>query len=342
MRLVDILRWTARPLSVGVAMGALVAPAYATPQRDPYGTWTIQGENDAVSTLKGTSDQYYTSGLRAGWTSGTDNLPKPFHDLNRFILGEGVQRISLDVQQLIYTPSATQNPNPPATDRPYSSLLLGTVNLINDTDLSRSVFGIQFGIMGPGGLGRNVQNGFHNLISDTPNKGWRHQLANQPIFQVQMGRIWRLPLISEGRHGVGLDVLPAASAAIGDYRTYGDLATNIRFGQGLQSDFGNATIGPGLDGTDAFTMARPVSWYAFGGVEGQAVAYDATLEGNTIRHNSPHVPNMLWDVGEIHAGVAVMWHGVRLSYSQIWQTAEFSTSRRGLFNYGSLKLSGKF
>ena len=34
--------------------------------------WTFQVENDAVSTLSGTSDQYYTSGLRLGWTSGAD------------------------------------------------------------------------------------------------------------------------------------------------------------------------------------------------------------------------------------------------------------------------------
>lgn len=44
----------------------------------------------------------------------------------------------------------------------------------------------------------------------------------------------------------------------------------------------------------------------------------------------------------IHAGVAVMWHGVRLSYSQNWQTAQFKTAKAGLFNYGSLKLSVKF
>ncbi|GAJ29016.1 lipid A deacylase LpxR family protein [Acidomonas methanolica] len=333
-------RWSI--LGAAFAVGAVLSPsAHATPLQDPYGTWTLQGENDAVSTLKGTSDQYYTSGLRFNWTSGTDNLPQPLHDLNAALLGPGVQRISLGIEQLIYTPATqhTQLVNPPSNDRPYAGVLLGTVNLINDTDLSRSVVGIQVGVLGPASLGRQVQNGFHNLISDTPNKGWAHQLANQPVFQVQAGRIWRLPVVNVG--SVGMDVLPALSGAAGDYRTYGDVAATVRIGQGLQSDFGTATIGPGLDGTDAFVQARPISWYMFAGVEGQAVAYDSTLQGNTVRNNSPHV-SKVWDVGEIHAGLAVMWHGVRMSYSQVWQTPTFTASRSGLFNYGSVKLSVKF
>ncbi|MBS4073668.1 lipid A deacylase LpxR family protein [Ameyamaea chiangmaiensis] len=326
------------------ALGAVATvscsiPARATPLQDPYGTWTLQGENDAVSTLKGTSDQYYTSGLRANWTSGTDNLPAPIATVNRAILGQGVQRISIGVQQLIFTPHDTQSPVPVAGDRPYSSLLLGTINLINDTDLSRSVFGIQFGVMGPAGLGRQLQNGFHGAIGDTKNLGWHHQLQNQPIFQVQGGRTWRLPLVTA--FGISMDMLPSVSGAVGDYRIYGDVADTVRIGQGLNSDFGTPTIGPGTDGTDAYVLSRPIAWYAFGGVEGQAVAYDASLQGNTARSNSLHVDKK-WDVGEFHAGVAVMWHGMRLSYSQVWQTQQFETARSGLFNYGSLALSVKF
>lgn len=335
----------ARRVTVSALAGLLpviaVAPsiAEAAPAQDSHAIWTLQGENDAVSTLKGTSDQYYTSGLRFNWTSATDNLPKPFHDLTRFLLGDGVQRVSLGVQQLIFTPSNTQVANPALGTRPYSGVLLGTANFISDTDNTRSVVGIQAGVLGPAALGRQLQNGFHGAIGDTKNLGWSHQLANQPIFQVQAGRIWRFPVAKV--YGIGADVLPAVSGAAGDYRTYADAAATFRIGQGLESDFGTSTIGPGLDGTDAFVQAAPIAWYLFGGVEGQAVAYDATLQGNTVRSNSPHV-SKVWDVGEIHAGLAVMWHGVRLSYSQVWQTAEFKTSRSGLFNYGSLKLSVKF
>ncbi len=326
-----------------------VSSAKATPASDNKGTWTLQGENDAITTLKGTSDQYYTSGLRFNWTSGTNTLPTPIAAINKAIWGEGVQRISIGLQQLIFTPRNTQVSSPWApgqaqtariNDRPYSSLLLGTVNLINDTDRTRSVFGIQFGIMGPGGLGEQLQNGFHGLIGDTKNQGWSHQLKNQPIFQVQGGRTWRLPLAHV--FGVEFDMLPSAAAAIGDYQIYGRIGDVFRIGQGLDSDFGTPTIqASGTDGTDAYKSRRPFSWYIFGGVTGEAVGYDASLQGNTMRSNSLHVIKK-WDVGEIHAGLAFMFCGLRISYSQVWQTQQFTTAKSGLFNYGSLMVSAKF
>lgn len=317
-------------------------PARATPLQDKQGTWTLQGENDAVSTQSGTSDRYYTSGLRFNWTSGTDTLPAPIALINRTILGEGMQRISLGVQQSIFTPSDTQTPNPSPKDRPYAGVLLGTINLINDTDLSRSVFGIQMGVLGPAALGRQLQNGFHGAIGDTKNQGWHHQLSNQVIFQVQMGRTWRLPLGTiGGGNGVSFDVLPSAEAQAGDYRIAGTIGNMFRIGQGLDSDFGLPVIGAGTGGTDAYKATRAVPWYLFGGVTGTAVGYDATLQGNTLRNHSPHV-NKKWDVGEIRAGVAVMFYGLRVSYSQVWQTQEFTTARSGLFNYGSLDVSAKF
>lgn len=328
---------------------AVFSTAHATPLQDKQGTWTIQGENDAVSTLKSTSDQYYTSGLRLNWTSGTDTLPTPIAAINKAIWGEGVQRISMGLQQMIFTPRDTQSPSPWAAgqkensllrDRPYSSVLLGTINLISDTDTTRSVFGIQAGIMGPAALGRQLQNGFHGAIGDTKNQGWSHQLQNQPIFQVQGGRTWRLPLAKVA--GIELDTLPSASASIGDYQIYGRIGDLIRIGQGLDSDFGTPTINAaGTDGTDAYKATQPFAWYFFGGVTGQAVAYDASLQGNTMRSNSLHVDKK-WDVGEIHAGLAVMFYGLRVSYSQVWQTQQFRGAKSGLFNYGSLMVSAKF
>ena len=313
--------------------------ARAAPLQDPYGTWTLQAENDAVSTQKGTSDQYYTSGLRIGWTSGTDNQPPAISNLNSAIWGQGVQRISLGLQQSIFTPRGTQINPPNPNDRPYAGVLLATANLISDTDFSRSVFGVQAGVLGSYAGGYQVQNGFHSLISDTPNRGWSHQLPNQPILQLQAERIWRFPVINA--YGISVDLLPVAAAAGGDFRTYAQIGGTVRIGQGLDSDFGTPRISPGMDGTDAYKATRPFVWYGFAGADGQAVLYDATLQGSTFRDGEPHV-SKIWDVGEFEAGVALIYHGVRLSYTQTWQTPEFNGQRSGLFNFGSVALSAKF
>ena len=325
-------------VSAVLGFGLLARPAAAEPLQDPYGTWTAQVENDAVSTLKGTSDQYYTSGLRLGWTSGTDQ-PPAISDLDDLIWGRGVQRIALGVQQSLFTPRDTQSRVVIPGDRPYAGVLLAPVNLLSDTDLSRSVAGLQVGVLGPYAGGYQVQNGFHSAIGDTPNLGWRNQLPNQPVLQLQAGRTWRLPLLA--RSGVSVDALPAVFAAGGDFRTYAQAGGTLRIGQGLDSDFGTPRITPGLDGTDAYKATRRFVWYGFAGVDGQAVGYDATLQGSTFRSHEPHV-SKIWDVGELEAGAAAIFHGVRVSYTQTWQTQEFQHAKSGLFNFGSLALSAKF
>ena len=323
------------------AIALLPLTAQATPPQDPAAIVTVQVENDAVSTLKGTSDQYYTSGERFGFTSGTDDygVGRPLQDLGHFVWGDGVQRVSLGISQSIFTPHNTQIAPPNPDDRPYTADLIGSFRLITDKDTSRSFLGFDLGVLGPDAQGEQVQNGFHNIIGDTPNKGWNYQLANSPVFQLDAGRIWRLPIAQA--YGISADVLPQASGQAGSLRDEVLLGGQVRLGQGLDADYGVARIDPGMDGLDAYVRRRPVTWYVFSGVDGQAVAFDETIDGSTFRSASPHAARV-WDVGEIEGGAAIIYRGVKLSYSQTWQTQEFRGARSGLFNFGSAALSFKF
>ncbi len=323
-------------------LGALsTAPARALPPEDPNNIITIQGENDAVSTLRGTSDQYYTSGLHVGWTSATDDygVARPFQDLGHTIWGAGVQRVSISLDQSIFTPHDTQISPPDPDDRPYAADLLLNFRLITDKDTSRSFVGVGIGVLGPYAQGEEIQNGFHDLIGDTPNKGWDYQLPNSPVFQLEAGRIWRFPLVN--LYGIESDVLPQVYGVAGSLRDEAMIGGQFRIGQGLASDYGVPRIAPGMNGLDAYVRVRPIAWYVFGGADGQAVGFDETIQGSTFRDDSRHA-DKIWDVGEFEAGAAVIWRGVRLSYSQTWQTQEFVGARSGLFNFGSAALSFKF
>jgi hypothetical protein len=332
--------WTLNRAALPTALAATLAAAApaAAQQADPYATVTIQVENDAVSTFKGTSDQYYTSGLRLGWTSPTDWDPGA-NSIAQSIWGDGKTRVSLDLVQSLFTPHNTQLDPPNPSDRPYAGELLLTAGLIHDTADTRDLLGVTLGVVGPAALGEEVQNGFHNLIGDTPNRGWHYQIPDQPAFELLDQRIWRLPLADFGL--VQTDVLPSLTAAVGDVRDYAQAGAIVRIGQGLASDFGPSRIEPGLNGTDAYTNTQDLAWYAFAGVDGQAVGYDVSLDGSTFRKNSPSVPR-IWDVGEAQAGLAILVAGLRVSYTQTWQTQEFKGARSGLFNFGSLTLSAKF
>ena len=329
-----------------VATAALLGAraAQAAPAQDPNSIWTLQVENDAVSTQHGTSDQYYTSGIRAGWVSPTDVLPAPLAILGQRVWGDGVQRISITLNQSIFTPRQTQLDVPSPHDHPYEGQLLANFGLIHDTDHRRDFVSVSLGVIGPEAAGENVQNGFHDIIGDTPNRGWASQVPDEAAFNFLVQRTYRVPVAGFNAPyagGIGIDVLPQAKLAGGDVRTFAQLGGLVRIGQGLDSDFGPSTSQYGQNGTDAYTATRPFAWYAFGGVDGQAVAYDASLQGDLLRQYSPHVSKK-WDVGEFSAGVAVMFRGVRVTYTQTFQTVQFNGQKSGLFNFGSLAVSTKF
>jgi lipid A 3-O-deacylase len=330
---------TRQTIVLAAAATLLALPvAQAEPLQDNANIITLQIENDAVSTLKGTSDQYYTSGLRLGWTSGTNQVPSFLDDAGHAIWGDGVQRVSLDITQSIFTPRDTQTPTPSPQDRPYAAVLGVTGSLIHDTDLSRTVLSVELGAIGPIAQGEEVQNGFHNIIGDTPNQGWATQLRDEPIFEITPSRTWRVPLGSF--NNVSFDTLPSLTVGVGNLRNYIEVGGIVRAGQGLNSDFGVARIQPGLTGSDAYTPTQPFVWYVFGGVDGQAVGTDITLNGNTFP-GGPHAAPK-WDVGELEAGAAIIYRGVRVTYTQTWQTQEFRTQKAGLFNFGSLAMSVRF
>jgi hypothetical protein len=324
----------------GLGVTALLlgtVPAYAAPPSDPSSIWTLQDENASISTASLT-DRFYVNGLRLGWTSPTDEVPGFLATLGHTLWGDGTQRISFDLGQQMYTPSDTQASVPNPNDRPYAGLLLGTFSLLSDTDTTRSVLALSLGILGPGSGAEELQNGFHNLIGQNEVNGWGHQISNTAAFEVLSERTWRLPIAQFS--GLETDVLPSLTAAVGDVRDYVQTGVTIRLGQGLNSDFGAPRFRPGLSGGDAYVQTKPFSWYVFAGVDGQAVAYDITLESSPFR-GGPHVDG-IWDVGEAQAGFAILAYGMRFTFTYVAQTQEFTNQHGGLHQFGSAALSVKF
>jgi len=322
--------------SITIVLGAFaITAAVADPPEDPNHTITIQLEND--STRPG-SDDYYTSGERVAYTSPTGVVPAPLASLGHWLLGDGQQRFALEGSQNIYTPLLDKLANPPPNDRPYAAILLGTISLIQDTDTTRTALALGLGMIGPAALGRDVQNGFHDLIRQPETAGWGTQIPNQPVIQLTADRTWRVPLGNFG--GLETDVLPSVTAGAGTFRIYGQAGGTVRLGQGLQSDFGAPRIRPGMTGTDAYVLTQPLVWYVFAGVDGQAVAWDETLDGLPFG-SSRHVSRLPF-VGEFQAGLTVMAFGMRLTAMQVLQSNEFRGQRNGTFQFSSASISVKF
>jgi hypothetical protein len=325
----------------GLILGTSSALAEMPPP-DPGSIVTLQVENDWFAH----TDRDYTSGLRLGWTSpnvdakGEDYLPAAMTDLANHVWGEGRSRISFDVSNSIFTPTDTTRTTPDPKDRPYAGMLQGSAFLMTDSATTRSLLGVSLGVLGPSARGEDIQNGWHDIIGDPDSQGWRHQIRDMPVVQAFAGRTWRYGLMPVPGTGLDVDILPSLYAGIGTLRDYGQAAVQVRFGQGLRSDFGTSRIRPGLSGSDAYTPARDFVWYFFAGVDGQIVAWDATLDGNPF-HPGPHVSRQPF-VAEIEAGLAIIWHGVRMTYTHVAQTQEFYGQRGGLFQFGSLAAAVRF
>jgi len=314
------------------------APARAVPESEPGSTWTVQGENDKFSTIPGGSDKFYTSGLRLGWTSGTDNVPDFARQAAQALWGDGTTRISFNLTHQIYSPTNTARVLPDPRDRPVAGYFAGTLALLQDTERSRSVAALTLGVIGPSALGRQVQNGFHKLIRTSLNNGWGGQLPDEPAINLLAERTWRLGLVKAG--GLEADILPSLTLGVGTVRDYLQTGVVLRFGQGLDRDFGVARLRPGLTGGDAFAYRPGFAWYAFTGLTGEVVARDAFLDGSLWQHSARVRRN--WLLGSMEAGLAVIWGSARLSYTQTWQTQSFRRQKGGLFNFGSLALSVRF
>nr|WP_294522210.1 lipid A deacylase LpxR family protein [uncultured Rhodopila sp.] len=324
-------------MAVAAALGLPTAGALAQPPADTAAIWTLQDENASIGATDPT-DRFYVNGLRLGWTSPTTKVPDFLDTVGRALWGDGQRRIGVNLSQQIYTPADTSLVIPDPHDRPYAGLLLGNFSLLSDTADSRSVLTVSLGVVGPASGAEQLQNGFHNLIGQSHPLGWNSQIQNVPAFELLHERTWRLPL---GRIGqFETDVLPSLTAGVGNVRTYLQTGVSLRFGQGLDSDFGVPRVRPGLSGNDAFTPTRPFAWYVFAGADGQAVAYDILLESSPFR-GGPHV-STVWDVAEIQAGFAIMAHGMRLTFSYVAQTREFNGQIGGLHQFGSAAISIRF
>jgi lipid A 3-O-deacylase len=328
-------------MKLTVALAAILllptSVAWAQPAGDPASIWTLQEENASIPGLK-TRYHFYTNGLRLGWTSPTTAVPAAVANLGHALWGEGQQRIGFDLSQQMYTPMDTQAATTNPRDRPYAGVLTGDFSLLSDTTDTRSVLTLTLGLVGPWAGADDMQNGFHDIIGRPTVKDWHAQIPNTPIVELLHERTWRLPM---GRvAGLETDVLPSLAVGLGDLRDYLQAGATIRIGQGLDSDFGAPRLRPGLSGGDAYTPTRAVAWYAFAGIDAQAVGYDLLLQASPFR-SGPHV-TPLWDVAELQAGFAVMAAGMRLTVAYVAQTPEFQGQSGGIHQFVTAALSIRF
>jgi hypothetical protein len=328
--------------SVAAALPALLllagtAAAQGLPAPDPRGALSIVSENDSYAR---NTDRWYTNGFRFNWASAEDNLPGPMAALDEALaklFGPARSRWGLGFGQSMFTPVDIRRRDPDPRDRPYAGYLYGEISLDRRTQTTLDRFSLQVGVVGPSSLARQAQEVVHTVLGDREARGWRYQLRDEPVFNLNYDRIWRLP-VAALPGGLAMDTLPSITLAAGTVQTYAGIGGRIRVGQGLERDFGAPRIRPTIADTSA-AVGEGFGWYLFAGAGGRAVARDIFLDGNTYR-NSRSVDHRPF-VGDLELGGAVFWQNVRLSYTQNFRSKEFVGQKKE-FVFGALSLSVSF
>ncbi len=316
------------------------AGAQPLPPPDPRGTASFVLENDSLKLFGRETDRWYTSGVRFGWSSAeTGSLPGPLawaDDRLADLLGPANSRWRLELGQNFFTPVNKRLENPDPRDRPYAGILYGTIGLDRRTWDTLDRFELQLGIVGPGSLARDTQSFVHRILDEAVPEGWGRQIRNEPVFNVNAERIWRVPVAATAFGD--LDALPAAGAQLGTVRVAASAGARVRFGQGLERDFGTPRIRPTIADAPA-PVGAGFGWYFFGGIGGYAVGHDISLDGNVFR-SSRSVDRKPF-VADFELGAAVFWQNIRLSYTQVWRTEEFKRQNE-TFTFGSVSLAFSF
>ncbi|MFI5001897.1 MAG: lipid A deacylase LpxR family protein [Reyranellales bacterium] len=353
--------WVISAALAGVVSAADAQPIPTDAKPDPdelRNIFTFQVENDFFNPID-RSDRDYTNGIRFGWLSpALMDLPDGVIALTSIptFFGETpatsvTRRFGISFGQNLYTPQDTTTSQPIFNDRPYAGWLYTSFALQStykradpktgkEEPVRLDTLQVDLGLVGPAAGGEFVQNNFHTLIGDPRSFGWANQLHNEPTLGLTFERRWRIDRrVVFDDPKFEYDLIPRIGATIGNLATYASVGGTLRIGKNLRSDFGPTRARPALPGSEGF-IGEGFGWYLFAGLNGEAVARNMFLDGNTDGNDIVHVTHRPF-VGEASAGLTVLLRGARISYTQILRTPEFFERDRFDF-FGSLNVTFRY
>lgn len=327
----------------GALLVALLAASGPSPAAVPAGkgsgdTFTFVYENDLFYDV----DRHYTSGVRMVWVPGPEaTRPQWVPRLARWLPwfpATGDVRHAYAVGQNIYTPADIEAIDPPADSRPYAGWLYASVGIGVGDGRQLDLFSLTAGAVGPAARAEEVQRWMHGLVDATLPAGWDTQLRNEPGLLLAYQRRWR-EAAGTTLLGAQVDLTPHLGVGVGNVMSHAAAGLTVRYGRHLPRDYGPPRIEPGGPAWGDFSPVRQISGYVFAAAETRAVANNLFLDGNTWRDSRSVTREDV--VSDLQVGLVVDWHSVRVSYTHVLRTREFTTQQED-DDFGALSVSVKY
>lgn len=354
-------------LGVLVLSAAALAPAsqaaeHSTPAAEPSAPGACRSQPGAGSPslhlrldndLLGGRDEGYSNGavftlVSANLTSFTDDacLPGFVRQLNRGLRWlqprqAGQRNLVLDVGQAILTPGDNLRSDPIPDDRPYAAVLAAALSYQGRSGPQLESTTLLLGWVGPSARGEEVQRLVHKVTGSRRFNGWRHQLRDEPVLQLQREWARRGPASDDaGSDRAGWDTVGRLGASLGTLNTGALAGAQWRWGTRLPDDFGSVPTWAGSLGSAP--TRQPAAWrpgwagHVFAGTDLRWVAHDLTLDGNVF-HDGPGVKRRPL-VGELSYGLVLQNGPWRVTLARYHRSHEFEGQRRRPV-FGSIVLS---
>lgn len=330
--------WRAGALLAAIVVNSVPALAAASAGTGTGDTFTFVYDNDLFYDV----DRHYTSGVRIVWVPGPE-APRPqwAPRLARWLPwfpATGDVRHGYAFGQSMYTPANIEATNPPQDDRPYAGWLYASLGIGVGDDRQLDLFSLTAGTVGPAARAKEVQRWMHGLVDATLPAGWDTQLRNETALLLAYQRRWR-EAAGTSWLGAQVDLTPHLGIAAGNLMSHAAAGFTVRYGLHLPRDYGPPRIEPGGPAWGDFSPVQQISGYLFAAVEVRAVANNLFLDGNTWQDSRSVTREDV--VSDLQFGLVVDWHTVRVSYTHVLRTREFTTQQED-DDFGALSVSVKY
>ncbi|WP_081111022.1 lipid A deacylase LpxR family protein [Bdellovibrio bacteriovorus] len=312
----------------------------------PYGeSFSVYIENDTRRLGGPNADSDYTSGVRFTYQYAEDREPAwappliGWSDRFKYEREKSTTNFGISIAQQIFTPDNTDASELIINDRPYAAWLYVALSANLKTRSHSHNLELDIGLVGPGALGEQAQNGFHEIIDVPTANGWDNQLSTEPTLQLNYNQKIRFYEL-ETDAGRTFDFIPSAGLSLGNVLIGAHIGALVRAGVRLPDDFGASSLSS-VDGEPLLNLKvadKSIPWrlYGFAGIRGNAVAHNIFLDGNTI-HDSHHVTKYPFNA-ETEVGYAFQISHWSYSWRFVTVSPEFE-EKSEFKSYASISIS---
>ena len=259
------------------------------------------------------TDEYYTQGITFEYVHPAikNFLPakllwKPFKTTPQF---------GVTFNLFGYTPTSIASDSILYGDRPFNANITLKTFLIQVDEINRQQISTAFsiGVMGPAGLGNEIQTNIHRWLKNPLPHGWQYQIQNDIIINYQLN--YEKQLLAAGNYFL-LNGTAEARA--------GTLNNKLSGGFNFMAGRFNKRYMP------VAYSNRKAEYYFYSQSRINFIGYDASMQGGLFNRKSPYVISG-GDVSRVtfqaDAGIIVNFKKLYLSYTQSILTKEFSTGK---------------